>query len=88
VAVELMKQVAPGSHGLFRLVNHSMLHAEGFDDFVTYARSLSERLPPAFEGEPVRKIRQGAFCLNDPAQARVCLAIFQVAREPVASAQT
>jgi uncharacterized ferritin-like protein (DUF455 family) len=84
VTVELMKQVAPGSHGLFRLVNHSMLHAEGFDDFVTYARSLSERFPPAFEGEPVRKIRQGAFCLNDPAQVQVCLAVFQVAREPAA----
>jgi len=38
VTVELMKQVAPGSHGLFRLLNHSMLHAEGFDDFVSYGR--------------------------------------------------
>ena len=82
VTVELMKQVAPGSHGFFRLVNHSMLHAEGFEDFVTYARSLNERLPMEFEGEPVRKIRSGAFSLNDPAQARVCLAVFQVAREP------
>ena len=87
VTVELMKQVAPGSHGLFRLVSRPMIRAEGFDDFVTYARSLSERFPPGFEGEPVRKIRQGAFCLNDPAQAQVCLAVFQVAREPVASAQ-
>jgi hypothetical protein len=82
VTVELMKQVAPGSHGFFRLINHAMLHAEGFEDFVTYARSLSERFPPGFEGEPVRKIRQGAFCLNDPAQAQVCLAVFQVTREP------
>jgi len=82
VTVELMKQVAPGSHGLFRLVNHSTLHAEGFDDFATYARSLNERLPVEFEGEPVRKIRQGAFALNNPAQAQVCLAVFQVAREP------
>jgi len=87
VTVELMKQVAPGSHGLFRLVNHQMIHAEGFDDFVTYARSLSERFPPGFEGEPVRKIRQGAFCLNDPAQAQVCLAVFQVTREPPARHQ-
>jgi hypothetical protein len=84
VTVELMKQVAPGSHGLFRLVNRPMIQAEGFDDFATYARSMSERFPPGFEGEPVRKIRQGAFCLNDPAQAQVCLAVLQVAREPVA----
>jgi len=87
VTVELMKQVAPGSHGLFRLVNHSMLHAEGFDDFVSFSRALCERFPPIHKGEPVQKIRQGAFCLNDPAQARVCLAVFQVSREPPARHQ-
>ena len=58
-----------------------MIRTEGFDDFITYARSLSEHYPPVFEGEPVRKIRQGTFCLNDPAQAQVCLAVFQVTRE-------
>ena len=26
------------------------------------------------------KIREGALCLNDPAQAQVCLATFQVSR--------
>ena len=46
VTVELMKHVAPGSRGLFRLVNHSMLRAEGFEDFAAYARALNERLPP------------------------------------------
>jgi uncharacterized ferritin-like protein (DUF455 family) len=82
VTVELMKQVAPGSHGRFRLINRATIHAKGFDDFTSYARSLSERFPAFFEGEPVRKIRQGAFCLNDPAQAQVCLAVFQVNRAP------
>ncbi|MFZ0826054.1 MAG: DUF455 family protein [Verrucomicrobiia bacterium] len=81
LTVELMKQVAPGSHGLFRLVGHAMLHAEGYEDFVTFAHSLNERLPMKFEGEPVRKIRQGTLCLNDPAQTQVCLAVFQVTRD-------
>jgi len=80
VTVELMKQVAPGSHGLFELVNRSRIQAEGFDDFVAFAGSLTQRFPPRFAGEPVPKIREGALCLNDPAQAQVCLAVFQVSR--------
>jgi uncharacterized ferritin-like protein (DUF455 family) len=79
--VELMKQTCPGSHGLFRLVNLAQLRAEDCADFPSYARSLSERFPVRLEGEPVPKIREGALCLNEPATARVCLAIFQVSGE-------
>jgi uncharacterized ferritin-like protein (DUF455 family) len=79
LTVELMKHVAPGSYGLFRLVNRKQAHAEGFDDFVAFARSLSERFPLRFEGEPTPRIREGAICLNDPTRAEVCLAVFQVA---------
>ncbi len=39
---------------------------------------LRERVPLRLEGEPVPKIRQGALCLNDPGQAQVCLATFEV----------
>ena len=80
LTVELMKQASPGSCGLFRLVSRAMARAEGFDDFVSYARSLSERFPIRLEGEPVARISEGALCLNDPAQAQACLAIFQVSR--------
>jgi len=80
LTVELMKQTCPGSRGLFRLVNRAQLQAEGFADFSSYARSLSERFPLRFEGEPMAKIREGALCLNDPALAQVCLATFQVSR--------
>ena len=31
-----------------------------------------QRFPLRLEGEPVAKIREGALCLNDPAQAQVC----------------
>jgi hypothetical protein len=80
LSLELMKQTCPGSCGLFRLVSRVQARAEGFADFVCYARSLSERFPLFLAGEPVPKIREGAICLNDPAQAQGCLAIFQVSR--------
>ena len=82
LTLELMKQTCPGSCGLFRLVSRAQARAEGFADFAGYARSLSERFPLRLEGEPVPKIREGALCLNDPAQAQVCLATFQVSRTP------
>src|SRR5205814_1256405 len=39
LTVELMKQTCPGSHGLFRLINHAHLRTEGFADFSAYASS-------------------------------------------------
>jgi uncharacterized ferritin-like protein (DUF455 family) len=80
VALELMKHAAPGSSGVFRLVNRAQLKARGMADFPSYARQLNERFPLRLEGEPVAKIREGAICLNDPAEAQVVLATFQVAR--------
>ena len=80
LTLELMKHTCPGSCGLFRFVSRAQARAEGFADFAGYARSLSKRFPLRLEGEPVPKIREGALCLNDPAQAQVCLATFQVSR--------
>ena len=79
VTVELMKHVAPGSRGEFRLVGLKQVRAEGFENFAAYARSLSERFPLRLKGEPSARISEGAICLNDPAAAQVCLAVFQVA---------
>lgn len=78
LTVELMKQACPGSCGLFRLVTSAQARAEGFADLSSYARSLEERLGLRMEGGPAPKIRQGALCLNDPGQARACLATFEV----------
>jgi uncharacterized ferritin-like protein (DUF455 family) len=80
LTLELMKQTCPGRCGLFRLVSRAQARAEGFADFAAYARSLSERFPLGLAGEPVPRIQEGALCLNDPAQAQVCLATFQVSR--------
>ena len=80
VTVELMKQTCQGSCGWFRLVNQAQLKTEGGADFPAYARALEERYPLQLAGEPAPKIREGVLCLTDPARAKVCLAIFQVAR--------
>jgi uncharacterized ferritin-like protein (DUF455 family) len=79
LTVELMKHVAPGSCGLFKLVSRKQVLAEGFENFESYARSLNEKFPIQLKGEPSPRISAGAICLNDPAQAQVCLAVFQVA---------
>jgi uncharacterized ferritin-like protein (DUF455 family) len=80
VLVELMRQTCQNSFGLFRLVNLAQLRAETFENFPDYARSLTEKFPLQIETEPVVRIRAGALCLNDPATAQVCLAVFQVGR--------
>jgi len=80
VLVELMRQTWQNSVGMFRLVNVAQLRAEGFADFPGYAAVLAKKYPLRLEGEPVARIREGALCLNDPATAQVCLAVFQVSR--------
>jgi len=80
VTLELMKGVAPGSHGLLRLVSHAMAQAAGAEDFPAYAQALQERFPIRLHGDPVPRIREGSICLNDPVEARVCLAAFRVSR--------
>jgi hypothetical protein len=78
LTVELMKHTCPGSCGRFRLVTRGQARTEGFADLASYACSLGERLRLCLEGEPLPKIRHGALCLNDPGQAQVCLATFEV----------
>jgi hypothetical protein len=81
VTVELMRQVCQGSEGEFRLINRGGLRAARCEDFVGFAGKLAERFPIHLQGEPVARIRDGAVCLNDPATAKVCLAVLQV-RKP------
>jgi hypothetical protein len=78
LTLELMKHACAGACGLFRLVNRTQARAEGSADFTQYVGSLHERLPVRLEAGPRPRIRQGALCLNDPSEAQVCLATFQV----------
>lgn len=84
LTLELMKQVAPGSHGRFLLLNRAKLKAAGVESFAAYATRLREGHPVQLEGEPRPRIREGAVCLNDPMTAEVCLAVFEATRQPVA----
>jgi hypothetical protein len=79
-----MKHVAPGSHGLFRLVNRAMLKAQGLESFPAFVADLRRRHPLQLKGEPRPLIREGALCLNDPAAAQVCLAVLEVSRPAAA----
>lgn len=81
LTVELMKHVTPGSTGRFSLVNRSQLKASGVGTFAEYGESLARQRPSRLEGEPKPRIREGAICLNDPATAQVCLAVFEVTRQ-------
>ncbi|MEY4691596.1 MAG: hypothetical protein RIT19_1921, partial [Verrucomicrobiota bacterium] len=83
LTLELMRVVAPGSHGLFRLVNRSRLKASGFPSFAAYARDVVGRRPLERSGSPEPRLRQGVVCLNDPGRAQGCLAVFEVGREPL-----
>jgi hypothetical protein len=76
VTVELMKHVSPGRCGRFRLVARPQARKAGFADLASYARSLGERFPLRLDRDA--KIRQGSVCLNDPNQAQVVLATFEV----------
>jgi hypothetical protein len=87
LTVELMKHVAPGSNGLFRLVSLATVRAASFEDFASYARSLSEKFPLRLEGEPVPRIREGVLFLNEPARAQACLAVFQASRSGYTKSQ-
>jgi uncharacterized ferritin-like protein (DUF455 family) len=80
LTLELMKHTCPGSVGTFRLVNRAMAQSEGFENLADYARVLSSRAPLQLAGSPVPKIREGALCLNDPAEAAEYLAVFRVGR--------
>jgi uncharacterized ferritin-like protein (DUF455 family) len=78
VTVELMRQVCQNSSGTFRLLNRAAMRAAGCEDFPGFARQLAGQFPLQLAGEPVARIRAGALCLNDPARAQGCVAVFQV----------
>ena len=76
--LELMRQVAPGSYGRFRILNLVQARAAGSVDLPAFAKAMAERRPVRLEGEPYPKIREGFVALNDPAAAEWWLAVFEV----------
>lgn len=80
LTLELMGAVAPGSHGHFRLIHAAQVREAGRTGFPDFGRHWEQSRPRVFEGDPVRRIREGAFCLTDPEVAEVTLAVFEVRR--------
>ena len=80
LTLELMKRVAPGSSGLFQILNLTDIRQLGFDGVRGFATDLREkerlRLSSLTEG----RIEQGTVLLNDPEVARSCLALFRVSK--------
>lgn len=81
LTVELMKRVCPGSYGLYRLMNHPSLKTTDCADFKSFTAEQMKDFPVCLEGSPNARIREGFVALNDPEQAKVCLATFQVFRD-------
>ena len=88
LTLELMRVVAPGSHGLFRLVNRSQLKASGFTTFADYAQDAVRRHPLHLAGSPQPRLREGTVCLNDPSRVQVCLALWAVNRNETSLSTT
>jgi hypothetical protein len=80
VTLELMRYVAPGSTGLFRLVSRQQVLRSNVPDFPSWAASMRERHPVQLEGEPVPKLRSGFVCLTEPERAQGRLATFEVSQ--------
>ncbi len=78
LTLELMRHVAPGCRGSFRLLSTRMLPSLGFPDFSSYAAHLHSVRPCLRQGEPVPRWISGSLCLNDPAQATQWLAVFDI----------
>jgi hypothetical protein len=80
LTVELMKRTCPGSWGQFTILQGATLKRAGFAGFPEFAAHCRQRYPVQLGGMPAARIRSGMVILNDPNQAEMWLAIFQVSR--------
>ncbi len=78
LTLELMRRVAPGAVGFFRLLSIKEVIAAGFHGFDDFSERWVKQFPIRLTGSPLPKIQGGAICLTDPLEARVSLALFQV----------
>jgi hypothetical protein len=78
VMLELMRVVAPGRVGRFRLWTLKEVRALGHDGFVAFAKHLADTSPWVRAGEPVPRLVDGSVCLNDPQRAQGWLAVLEL----------
>jgi hypothetical protein len=82
LALELMRNVAPGKVGALHLINRCRLQRSGFESFVALASHLQTGSPVQLTGNPKPRMAAGTLCLNDPSETATCLAMFTVADHP------
>ena len=80
LTIELMRQTAQGSHGLFQLVNSAAVRAQSCESFVAYARARRQQFPLRLTEDSPPRILEGALCLNDPERAQTVIATLLVTR--------
>jgi hypothetical protein len=62
------------------------LKSANCSEFKSYAAAMTKQFPLVSGGSPNRRLREGFVSLNDPEQAEVCLATFQVFRDQLSFA--
>jgi uncharacterized ferritin-like protein (DUF455 family) len=80
LTLELMRHASNGSSGRLELISAATLKKAGLPGFVEYVEQLRTSNPTRRSGSPKPRIDQGVICLNDPARASACLAVFQITR--------
>lgn len=76
--LELMRYAASGRTGRMELVALPTLKRSGCQSFSEYAVKRAREHPIQLAGHPNPRIDEGSICLNDPATARGCVAVFRV----------
>ncbi|MBX3732739.1 MAG: DUF455 family protein [Verrucomicrobiae bacterium] len=85
LTLELIRQSAPGIHGVLELISRARVHAAGFPSLAAWARERAQRFPIEMGGHPEPRLRAGLLCLNDPEAATEWLAVFHAGSPDLAA---
>jgi uncharacterized ferritin-like protein (DUF455 family) len=80
LALELRRHIAPGCAGHLQMAGIPDLKKSGFPGFGQWMHALRKKYPVSLDDHG--RLISGMVCLNDPSEARGCLAVWQVARHP------
>ena len=78
LTLELMRSVAPGAYGRFRLVGKPQLKALGSANFEEFRRKLAREHPLVCKGDARAQIQQGAVMVTDSTRAESVCGVFEV----------
>ncbi len=79
LALSITSHLQHGRVGLWLFFNRKHVVEAGFSSLEQFADRLQQSYPIEIVTTPLRKIRQGALCTNDPSQAKSVLSVVLVA---------